>query len=416
MERYFNITGACNPKYHYMVNIQPRLEKIKELIDRGAYFTINRARQYGKTTTLNALKDYLRPEYLVAGIDFQMLSHANFKSEDHFVKAFAREVLMAVQDEKIVPDEIKSELRSFSAAGSCDDLGTLFLCLSSWCRKSSKPVVLMIDEVDNATNNQVFLDFLSQLRGYYIHREERAAFQSVILASVYDVKNIRYRTEDQNGSVRRNSPWNIAMDFMADMSFTADGIKAMLEEYASDQDIDMDTAAIAGMIFDYTSGYPFLVSWLCKAMDENPVSDGVLSERKTAWTKEGVLEAVKLLLSEKNTLFESLVNKLDDYPKLRELLYDLLFTGKNIVYNPDEEALDMAVMFGFVKNEGGSAVVANRVFEMRLYNMFLSSGDDQNSKLYKAALQDQNLNFNKNKQIGVKHIRLGDKLLIEAVV
>ena len=49
----------------------------------------------------------------------------------------------------------------------------------------------MIDEVDSATNNQVFLDFLSQLRGYYIHRTERPTFQSVILAGVYDVKNIK---------------------------------------------------------------------------------------------------------------------------------------------------------------------------------------------------------------------------------
>lgn len=390
MKRYFNITGACNPKYHYMVNIQPHLEKIKELIDRGAYFTINRARQYGKTTTLSALKNYLQPAYTVVSVDFQMLSHANFRTEESFVKAFSREILTSVRNIKKVPDGIKNQLEDFISAADDADLGALFFCLSDWCRQSETPVVLLIDEVDSATNNQVFLDFLSQLRGYYIHREDRAAFQSVVLAGVYDVKNIKYKASIQGESVRKNSPWNIATDFMVNMNFTADSIEGMLKEYAMDHTMKMDAAVIAGMIYDYTSGYPFLVSRICKIIDENLTETENYLERRQAWTKEGVLEAVKILLSEKNTLFESLTNKLNDYPKLREMLFSLLFTGKNIVYNPDDEAIDMAAMFGFVKNENGSVVVANRIFEMRLYNMFLAFNDAQSSKLYKAAIQDKN--------------------------
>lgn len=42
MRRYFNITGACDPQLHYMVDIQGRLEENKKLIDEGKYFTINR--------------------------------------------------------------------------------------------------------------------------------------------------------------------------------------------------------------------------------------------------------------------------------------------------------------------------------------------------------------------------------------
>ena len=33
--RYFNTTGACNPQLHYMVDIQGRLEEIKNLVDAG---------------------------------------------------------------------------------------------------------------------------------------------------------------------------------------------------------------------------------------------------------------------------------------------------------------------------------------------------------------------------------------------
>lgn len=57
MKRRFNITGSCNPQWHYMVSLDDRLKKIKEdYVDYGSYFVINRGRQYGKTMTLEALK------------------------------------------------------------------------------------------------------------------------------------------------------------------------------------------------------------------------------------------------------------------------------------------------------------------------------------------------------------------------
>ena len=56
MEKYFNTTGLCIPEMHYMVNIDKKIEKIMKLINRDNYFTINRPRQFGKTTTLNELE------------------------------------------------------------------------------------------------------------------------------------------------------------------------------------------------------------------------------------------------------------------------------------------------------------------------------------------------------------------------
>ena len=85
MNKYFNITGSCVPEQHYMVDITERLEKIKAMIDRGDYFVINRGRQYGKTTTLNALRKYLSDSYYVVSMDFQrQMSSAKFKDEHSF--------------------------------------------------------------------------------------------------------------------------------------------------------------------------------------------------------------------------------------------------------------------------------------------------------------------------------------------
>ena len=91
MERYFNTEGCCRPSEHYMVKLTNRLEQIKQrYIDRGKYFIINRGRQYGKTTTLKALAVYLKPDYLVLPMDFQMISTQNFASEQAFATAFLK--------------------------------------------------------------------------------------------------------------------------------------------------------------------------------------------------------------------------------------------------------------------------------------------------------------------------------------
>ncbi len=71
------------------------------------------------------------------------------------------------------------------------------------------------------------------------------------------------------------------------------------------------------------------------------------------------------------------------------MLQALLFNGKSIVYNADDPATDMAVMLGFVKNHHGNVVIANRIFETRLYNMYLSAGELQRQEIYKASLLDK---------------------------
>ena len=98
MERSFNITGACNPQEHYMVNLDSRLSEIKKMVDAGKYFVINRGRQYGKTTTLKALKKYLKDDYTVISFDFQKdMSELDFKDENNFSISFRSQLKPVLQ-------------------------------------------------------------------------------------------------------------------------------------------------------------------------------------------------------------------------------------------------------------------------------------------------------------------------------
>ena len=76
----FNTTAVCIPSKHYMVDLSEKVAEIKKLVDAGKYFTINRARQYGKTTTLTALKKILVEEYDVLFLDFQGIGKSGFST------------------------------------------------------------------------------------------------------------------------------------------------------------------------------------------------------------------------------------------------------------------------------------------------------------------------------------------------
>lgn len=389
--RSFNVTGSCNPVRHYMVDIQDKLQQIKTLVDDGAYFTINRARQFGKTTTLRALAEYLKDEYTVISLDFQRIGSAKFATEHTFSEAFVKYLSRVIRNEKMplkgIDIEVLNELEE-AAASSKFALDDMFPYLHDLCESADKPIVLFIDEIDSATNNQVFLDFLAQLRADYLERDIVSAFHSVILAGVHDVKNIKRKLRpDEEHKV--NSPWNIAANFKIDMSFSADGIAGMLREYEVDYHTGMNVKEMAQLISDYTSGYPFLVSRLCKLMDEEVVGAQRFPDKKSAWTKEGFLEAEKILLNEKNTLFESLIGKLFDFPSLDQKLYSILFSGNRIMYNPDDLSIDMALMYGFVKNDNGTLIIANRIFETRLYNYYLATDHAQSSDIFICATQNK---------------------------
>lgn len=399
MGKIFNVSGDCKPGLHYMVDIGERLKQIKAMIDKGQYFTINKARQYGKTTTLHALERLLKDKYTVISLDFQLFSAGDFKSEKDFIERFSMEILDSV-DNSDIPKEILDRLAGL-ADGTLqnDKLVLLFRTLSRWCGVSVKRNVLIIDEVDSASNYPVFLDFLSQLRGYYITRDKRPAFQSVILAGVYDIKNLKNKFVDEQ---KMNSPWNIAADFDIDMSLTEQGISGMLADYEDDHHTGMNTQKIAGLIYSYTSGYPYLVSRICKLMDEKVMKNKRYSERAAAWTKEGFLEAVRMLLAEENTLFESLDNKLIDYPELKGMLKELLLEGKTIEYVPGDMGVRTAAMFGFVRIENHIVNVSNRIFETRLYNGFLAE-QSRHNELMKAAASEEN-QFIAGGQLDMEHV------------
>lgn len=390
MDKYFNTEGICYPDIHYMVNLDSRTRQIEKMVDSGKYFTINRARQYGKTTTLEMLKVKLEENYVVFSISLEGIDDRTYEDASLFCCYFCGLLYDVIDygETAGIPDETAELLQQYSnkrfGEQNFRDLSNL---ISKICYTADKPVVLIIDETDQAGDYSVFLKFLGMLRDKYLKRQKRPAFHSVILAGVHDIKNLKIKIRPEVMH-RYNSPWNIAADFNIDMSFSPDDIKGMLDVYENNYNIGMNLDTVSGLVYEYTSGYPYLVSYICKLIDEK-ISFWDYWDKSRSWTREGILEAVKLLLNEQSTLFDDIRKKLDDFPDLRNLLNEMLFNGGSIPYNHYNHTLDIGIMFGFLKQKEGMAVVSNRIFEIFFYNLFISE-QSLNSVIYQAGESDKN--------------------------
>ncbi len=228
----FNTTGICIPSLHYMVDTTDMIDQIIDgYIEQGEYFTINRARQFGKTTTLELLYQRLKEKYIVLDISFEA-------ADEYFqtLGTLARGLIMDISERlraQQVPKPLCEEWDiPVSGEFPLRDFGRKITAL---CSKSDREVILTIDEVDKNADNQIFMSFLGLLREKYLKQRSGKdhTFKSVILAGVYDVKNLKLKLHAPEES-KYNSPWNIAADFTVNMSLTKTGIAEMLRGYERD--------------------------------------------------------------------------------------------------------------------------------------------------------------------------------------
>ena len=369
MRKAFNTTGLCVSRKHYMVNIEEKLIYIKGLVDAETYFTINRGRQYGKTTTLSQLRKYLIPEYIVIPLSFEAFGDTSFASEKIFCQKFLENIslLMSLTYPK---ENYAKEWEDQSVA----DFDLLSRHITAICR--DKKIVLMIDEVDKASSYRVFLGFLNMLRKKFLAREDELdfTFHSVILAGVYDIKNIKLKMISEGahavieGEKEQNSPWNIATTFEVDMAFSPVEIATMLKDYEQDYQTRMNIDEISEEIFFYTNGYPVLVSRICWYLDT----------KINAWTVDGVKESVRRIVRETdNELFKSLSQNLERDENVRNLLYDILILGARRHFSPDNPTIDLAHRYGYIYNQNDRVQIFNKIFEMRMTQYFISKDEEK---------------------------------------
>ena len=359
----FNVTGTRIPQKHYMVDTSVKLEQITKLIEQDSYFTINRARQYGKTTSLMLLWKALKEKYIVISISFEGMGADAFQKEDTFVRRFCGRVadsLKLTGYDKTLPGY-------WECGDTIEDMDSLKTRIRSFCTSVDREVLLFIDEVDKSSDNQLFLNFLGVLREMYLERAYGAVtFKSVILAGVYDIKNLKLKLRPDDEK-KYNSPWNVAVDFMVDMSFSVKEIGTMLKAYDEDHRYGMDIEAVSEEIYRYTAGYPFLVSLICLWIDERLPGQGYKE-----WNISGVRQAVREILKNSNTLFDDVIKNIENNKTFGAFVERILLEGNQIPFKVSNPEINLGVTFGIVSEKNGLCQISNIIFETYIYDHFVA--------------------------------------------
>lgn len=366
MPKKFNITGTCYPALHYMADISAKLKAVMAMVEEGEYFTINRPRQYGKTTMLAALEGVLsaRSDYLPIRMNFQGVDSKWYESDAAFAQMVLRQMADALEYQD---EELFAALEGRVTQAS--DMAALSKTITFLVHQSKKKLALLIDEVDASSSHLPFLSFLGMLRTKYLNRlsPQHATFHSIVLAGVHDIKSLKAKIRTDEDAGKYNSPWNIAADFKVKMSLQPSEIVPMLEDFSQERKVGLDAANMADRIYYYTSGYPFLVSKLCKIMAED-----ILPEKEEKVLGDADLEqAVQRLLRENNTNFDSLIKNLENNQSLYNLAFEIIINGAELPYNPDEPVAALGRLYGIFR-QNGLLSIHNRVYEQRIYNYMVA--------------------------------------------
>ena len=370
MKKRFNETGLCVRKMHYMVDTTKQINKIfEELIEYGEYFSILGGRQYGKTTTIHLLTQIIekREDYLLIETSFEGVGDSIYENEKTFSKGFLMNLYYKT---KRINKEIAEIFRK--ASEQMTNFDSLSDFISIFNKNQNKKVVLIIDEVDQSTNSQIFLRFLGILRDKYLlrNKDKDTSFHSVVLAGVHDIKTIKLKLRP-NEEKKLNSPWNIAADLNVDLSFKPNQIETIFDDFLTEHtNVKIPKKEIAEKIYYYTHGYPFLVSKMCKIIDEI-----IIKKREDKnWYLKDVETAFKKITygGYTTTLFQSNAKNLQNNDKLFQFIYEILIANESKDYIEDDKQVYLAKTYGIIRDDNGKCKIHNRIFSHRFYDLILS--------------------------------------------
>jgi hypothetical protein len=152
------------------------------------------------------------------------------------------------------------------------------------------------------------------------------------------------------------------------MSFNPTEIASMLNQYVAETGIELNIDATAQSLYYYTSGYPFLVSKLCKIIDE----EIIVKENRKNWNPDDVEWAVNRLIYTSNTNFESLTKNLENNKDLFELVKKITLSDETFEFNLQNSIIDMGVMHGIFKVNASPVEIHNRIYKELIYNYMAS--------------------------------------------
>jgi len=344
MKKWFNTAGPCKADIHYMLPASDRLPELEQLIAQENYFVIHAPRQTGKTTAMMALAQELTASGRYTSVMLSLEVGAVFSDD-----VGAAELAILDEWKQSIRFRLPRELQpqQWLEADAGARIGTN---LSNWAEKSSRPLVVFLDEID-ALSNETLVSVLRQLRSGFPNRPQGFP-QSVALVGMRDVRDYKYAS---GGSDRLNtsSPFNIKVRSFTLSNFNLEEVRNLYQQHTEATGQIFTEEAIE-LAFHLTQGQPWLVNAIAKEITEYIAKDPHIPI-----TPELVNQAKEILIQIQDTHLDSLAERLRE-ERVRAIIQPIL-AGQELPDVPQDD-VRYVLDLGLCSNENGLAI-ANPIYQ-----------------------------------------------------
>jgi type II secretory pathway predicted ATPase ExeA len=343
--RFFNTAGPCDPQSHYMLPPERRLPETKGLIDRQLYFVLHAPRQSGKTTLVRTLAQRLTAEGRYTAL---LTSCEAGQAAGGDVEKGISAVLDAIRLSAL--NDLPEELRPPMADALVPATTRLQDLLSRWSRRSPRPIVLFLDEID-ALLDAVLISVLRQLRAAYASRPKGFP-QSVALIGLRDVRDYRARRHPE--AEDPGSFFNITVESFTLSNFTVDDVAKLYEQHTAETG-QAFTAEAKSLAYRLTQGQPWLVNALARQAVEKLVPDPALPVEVSH-----VEQAKAILVERRGTHLDALIDFLGE-PRVKRVIEPIL-AGKLLSPAVLDDDIQFVKDLGLVTSGPSGLEIANPIY------------------------------------------------------
>ena len=266
------------------------LDYVLNLIHDEKYFILHAPRQTGKISALKALQDHLNSG---AEGNYRCL-HVNVEAAQVARGDLERAIpailqVLARRARNVLGDSALQEIRSDVLAEGTPDTA-LWDALQRWAQADSRPLVLLIDEIDSLIGDSL-LSVLRQLRSGYEDRPH-AFPHSIVLCGVRNVRDYRIHSASEGKTIAGGSAFNISAAALRLGDFDRAETEALLGQHTAETGQEFEPAAIE-RVYSQTAGQPWLVNALC---NEACFKDPLGRDRSRPISEDAILAAQEVLI------------------------------------------------------------------------------------------------------------------------
>lgn len=324
--KHFNTAGPSVAGMHFMIDplVRIDIENIESLIEDQRYFVLHAPRQTGKTTCLLALMKHLNAQTtyraLYVNIEAAQAAHGDVdRGMEAIVGALASAASVYWGDETAIQATQRHD--------------TLTGMLQSWSQASTKPLVILFDQVEQLIGDAL-LTMLRQIRAGHAQRPQ-AFPQSVVLCGVSDLRKAHLRWSD-GGIITGGYPLSIFRESVCLGNLNREETIALWQQHTTESGQPFDPAIWPELWAD-TEGQPWLVNALGH---ECTWEDRAARDRSTPITLERYKAARERLIYSRTTHLDALSDKLRE-PRVNRIVADVLASedsqGQSSQYPSDDQ-------------------------------------------------------------------------------